>query len=158
MNLEFRKATREESKLMANWKFEGEYSFYGNDKTQAKKELIENMFEDEFAFVIYNENNELIGNCCFDRDEDDNGKEVLLFGIQMKPELTGKGLGKEVVEKALEFGKSKFKYNEINLLVAKFNKRAIKVYEKIGFKKIDEFIMNANGEQKEFIEMNKKWK
>ena len=101
---------------------------------------------------MYNEENELIGKCGFDYDKED---EIFSLGVQMKPSLIGKGFGTEVVEAILKFGKETYKFNEIDLLVAKFNKRAMKVYEKLGFKITDEFTWYVNEEEKEFIAMKK---
>jgi len=154
MNIDFRKPTESDAKDIATWKYEGIYSFYDNDKTEAKRQWASNIHKEENAFVMYNEKNELIGNCSFDYDEEDN---KFMFGVQMRPNLTGKGMGTEVVVTILNFGKEKYKFNEINLLVAKFNKRAITIYEKLGFKTIDEFIWHVNNEEKEFIEMSKTW-
>jgi len=154
MNIDFRKPTENDAKDIAAWKYEGEYCFYNNDKTEAKKQWASNIHKEENTFAMYNENNELIGNCCFDYDEED---KLYTFGVQMRPSLTGKGMGKEVVSAILNFGRETYKFNEIDLLVAKFNRRAITLYEKLGFKTIDEFIWNVNGEEKEFIAMRKSW-
>jgi ribosomal-protein-alanine N-acetyltransferase len=62
-----------------------------------------------------------------------------------------------VVEAILNFGIETYKFNEIDLLVAKFNRRAIKVYEKLDFNIIEEFIWHVNDEEKEFVAMRKKW-
>ncbi len=152
MRLEFRRPTEADSREIATWKFEGEYSFYDNDKTESKKEWAMNLHKQENAYAIYNEGNELMGNCCFEFDE-----EGTLFGIQMKPSLTGKGMGAEVVTAFLEFGREKHEFNQVSLLVATFNKRAIKVYERLGFKVREEFMWYVNGEEKEFYEMRKVW-
>lgn len=103
---------------------------------------------------MYNEKNELIGNCSFNYDYDD---KLFMFGVQMSPSLTGKGLGTKVVETILNFGKEIYKFNELDLLVAKFNRRAITIYERLGFKTMDEFIWSVNDEEKEFIAMRKTW-
>lgn len=153
MVLEFKKPTEHDAKEISTWKYDGIYSFYDNDKTEAKQEWALNIFNEENTFIIYDKN-ELIANCCFDYDEDE---DKILFGIQMKPSLTGKGMGTEIVNKALNWGKEKYEFNNIFLLVAKFNSRAIKVYEKLGFNQTDEFVWNVNGEVKEFIEMKKEY-
>ncbi|MEG1255582.1 GNAT family N-acetyltransferase [Clostridium sp.] len=154
MNIQIKRATEIDSKNIATWKYDGIYSFYDNNRTEGKKEWASNIYKDENVFGIYNEKNELIGNCCFDRDEDDN---QFYFGIQMRPDLTGKGLGKEVLEVVLEFGRKKYNLEKIKLLVAKFNERAIKVYERLGFKVREEFVWNVNGGEYEFVEMEMSW-
>ena len=47
----------------------------------------------------------------------------------------GKGIGTEVILKALQIGFENFKLNKITLGVYDFNKSAIRCYEKAGFKK-----------------------
>jgi len=154
MNIEFRKPTENDAKDISTWKYEGIYSFYNNDKTEAKRKWASNIHNEENTFVMYNEKNELIGNCSFNYDCDD---KVFMFGVQMRPSLTGKGLGTKVVETILNFGKETYKFNELDLLVAKFNRRAITIYERLGFKTKDEFIWHVNDEEKEFIAMRKTW-
>ena len=154
MNIEFRKPTENDAKDMVTWKYEGIYSFYNNDKTEAKKEWISNIYKDENAFSMYNEENELIGNCSFDYDDESN---EYLFGVQMRPCLTGKGMGAEVVTNILNFGKEKYNLNEITLLVANFNKRAMRLYEKLGFKVTEEFPAHVNNEDIIFVVMKKAW-
>lgn len=150
MNIEFRKPTERDAKEIVTWKYEGIYSFYNNDKTEAKQAWASNIHTEENAHVLYNEKNELIGNCSFEYDED-----KIIFGVQMRPNLTGKGMGTEIIKTILDFGRSEYKFNEIELYVAKFNKRAIRIYEKLGFEIIDEFTCIANDEEKEFISMKK---
>ncbi|MBS4539352.1 GNAT family N-acetyltransferase [Clostridium sp. D2Q-11] len=150
MNLEFRKPTEQDGSDIATWKYEGEYSFYDNDKTETKNEWARNIHNEENAYVIYNENNELIGNCSFDLEDGE-----YMFGVQMRPDLTGKGKGTEIVKTILDFGKKTYDFNTLVLLVAKFNQRAIRIYEKLDFEIIEEFVWNVNDEQKEFIAMRK---
>jgi len=154
MNIEFRKPTESDAKDISSWKYEGIYSFYNNDKTEAKQEWARNIHKDENAFAMYNEKNELIGNCSFTYDDDD--KEYL-FGVQMRPCLTGKGMGTEVVANILNFGREKYNLDKITLLVANFNKRAIRLYEKLGFKTIEEFPAHVNNEDIIFVVMKKVW-
>jgi len=150
MNLEFRKPTLKDGRDIATWKYEGDYSFYDNDKTKVKNEWAKNIHKEENAYVIFNENNELIGNCSFDLEDGE-----YMFGVQMRPDLTGKGKGTEIVKTILDFGKKTYDFNTLVLLVAKFNQRAIRIYEKLDFDIIEEFVWNVNNEEKEFIAMRK---
>ena len=148
----FERASKKDVQEMLNWKFNGIYSFYNNDKTPEKSEWISNLDRDESAFVIRNNRGELVANCCFTYDNDE---KTYLFGIQLKPELTGKGLGRSIVEQSLKFGKSMFQFESIDLLVADFNKRAIKLYTNLEFTIIEEFDANSNGENVHFLVMRK---
>ncbi|MDT8716838.1 GNAT family N-acetyltransferase [Clostridium sp. 19966] len=128
MNIEFRKPIESDSNDIATWKYEGIYSFYDNDKTETKKQWARNMHNEQNTFTIYNEKGELIGNCSFNYDEEEN---QFMLGVQMRPELTGKGMGTEIVEAIIAFGRKEYKFNKIALFVAKFNRRAITIYERL---------------------------
>ncbi|WP_346895059.1 GNAT family protein [Clostridium sp. UBA7503] len=71
----------------------------------------------------------------------------------MRPELTGKGFGVEFAKSIIDYGREKYKFNYIDLIVAKFNNRAIKVYEKLGFKVIEEFVNTIRGNDYDFLAM-----
>jgi [ribosomal protein S18]-alanine N-acetyltransferase len=66
-------------------------------------------------------------------------EEFIDIGIGMKPELTGHGYGITFFSFILEHIKDHFKDIPIRLTVAKFNQRAIHLYEKFGFIKKMEF-------------------
>ena len=89
------------------------------------------------AFSVVNEDNELVGNCEF-FDVGDEGEEIIAVSVQMKPTLTGNGHGINFVNAIIEQGRGLFKFNHLELIVVDFNIRAIKVYEKVGFRKIGE--------------------
>lgn len=154
MNIEFRKPIEKDSRDISTWKYEGIYSFYDNDKTEMKQQWASNIHKEDDIFAMYNENNELIGNCSFDYDEED---KKYMVGVQMRPSLTGKGMGTEVISSIIEFGKKTYSFDELYLLVAKFNERAIKIYKRLGFEVTEEFTWFVNGEEKEFYEMKKAW-
>ena len=48
----------------------------------------------------------------------------------------GKGYGKEAIKLLLEYGFNNLNLNNIMLKVYSFNKRAVKLYESLGFQKI----------------------
>lgn len=152
MDIYFKNPTELDAKDIVTWKYDGIYSFYDNDKTEAKKEWASNIYKEENVFTIYDDKNQLIGNCSFDYDDENN---EYLFGVQMRPCLTGKGMGEEIVTKILNFGKQKYNLNEVTLLVANFNKRAMRLYEKLGFKFIEEFPAHVNEQDIIFVVMKK---
>ncbi|WP_346929064.1 GNAT family N-acetyltransferase [Clostridium sp.] len=148
MKLEFRVPTKSDVDDILTWKYDGIYSFYDNDIQKEKMEWIESFVDSDDNFSIYNDNNKLVGNCSFYYIE-----EFFCVGLQMRPELTGKGFGIEFAKSIIDFGREKYKLNYIDLTVAKFNDRAIKVYEKLGFKVIDEFVNTIRGNDYDFLAM-----
>ncbi len=75
------------------------------------------------------------------------------IGLGMRPDLTGKGNGKEFLKATISFIKTEFKPEKITLSVATFNKRAIKLYRKVGFKNVDTIMQETNGSTFEFLKM-----
>jgi len=148
MKLEFRVPTKSDVDDILTWKYDGIYSFYDNDIQKEKMEFIESFVDSDDNFSIYNDNNKLVGNCSFYYIE-----EFFCVGLQMRPDLTGKGFGIEFAKSIIDFGREKYKLNYIDLTVAKFNNRAIKVYEKLGFKVIDEFVNTIRGNDYDFLAM-----
>ncbi|MGH4120395.1 GNAT family N-acetyltransferase [Clostridium sp.] len=80
---------------------------------------------------------------------------IMNIGLGLKPALTGRRIGAEFVISGINFGVGKFNYNQncIMLAVASFNKRAIKVNEKLGFQYIEKYMQKTNGGEFEFIKI-----
>ena len=74
------------------------------------------------------------------------------MGLGMNPNLVGKGNGYEFCSYIMKFIEENFKGTPIRLTVAKFNQRAIHLYEKLGFILENEFSTDVA----EFITMVKK--
>ena len=70
--------------------------------------------------------------------------EVITIGLGMRPDLTGKGSGKNFFIFILESIKNTFPEKKMRLTVAEFNARAIKVYESTGFKYLTSFTAESS--------------
>lgn len=154
MNFEFRIRTESDTQEFLTWSFEGEYSFYDNAIQQEKIDSIINLTGSDKAFSVYNEDNELVGNCEF-YDVGDDGEILYAVGVQMKPILTGKGYGEAFCKAIIEYGRKVIGFNRLGIAVADFNKRAKRVYEKLGFELIEEDVWNIRGNDYKFIIMEK---
>lgn len=151
MKYDFTRVSNEDVQDILNWKYEGAYSLYDNDIVKGKIDWVKGLPEDDKAFSGYNDKNELIGHCQVYINE------KVTFSVQMRPSLTGKGMGSEFVQAFLDFAKEKYNLKSIRLLVAKFNERAFKVYKNVGFEKIDEVIGKSVRGDMEFIVMEKEF-
>ena len=149
MNYEFRKVTNEDVEDFLTWKYEGVYSFFDNDFSQGKISYVKSFPNDDNVFSVYNDRNELVGNCAIYL------KEKVTFSVQMRPSLTSQGLGKEFMNAFLDFAKEKYKLKTIGLSVLKFNARAFRLYKSLDFKVVNEFLGKTVCGEKEFIAMEK---
>ncbi|MCM1989190.1 GNAT family N-acetyltransferase [Oceanirhabdus seepicola] len=152
MNYDFRKVNIKDVEDILTWKYEGIYSLYDNDRTQGKINWIKSLPEDENAFSVCNDKNELVAHF------EIYIKEKINFAVQMRPSLTGKGMGRELIQSFLDFAKIKYNLESIELFVVKFNERAIKAYENVGFEKVKEYsakLSISDTEETEFVVMEK---
>ena len=96
--------------------------------------LINNMDKKEQQFaIVLKETDKLIGNCgfCDINHLHQKGEVGLFIGEE---ENRSKGYGTEALSLLVEYGFNYLNLKNIMLKVFSFNKRAIKSYEKIGFK------------------------
>jgi RimJ/RimL family protein N-acetyltransferase len=97
---------------LATWRYETPYDFYNGDQDPVKNP--------ERFFIARDDAGEVVGFYYFEPKDD-----ALEYGLGLRPELTGRGL---------EFGRKRYMPPHVRLFVAAFNARAIKVYERAGFR------------------------
>ncbi|MDX8342566.1 GNAT family protein [Rossellomorea sp. YZS02] len=156
MQLTIRRRTEEDINEFLTWTYDGIYSFYDNNSQIEKIEGLKQSVHLERAFSVVDENGSLIGNCEF-YDVEEDGKDILVLGVQMKPSLTGKGHGSAFEKAIIEQGRERLKFTHLELAVADFNERAIRTYEKEGFRVRDEFMNEIRGQEYRFVIMAKDW-
>lgn len=107
-------------------------------KTQGDVEemLLEykNSNENYIFSIRENETDQIIGLCGFENILWNNQNAVLYIGIG-EENSRGKGYGKEAIKLLIQFGFEELNFHRIQLNVLEYNKKAINLYEKIGFKK-----------------------
>lgn len=120
MTLAVEQATPSELGEIAAWRYEAPYDFYDGDQ--------EPIVSPERFFVVRDDHGELVGFLYFE-----SRGNVLEYGLGLRPDLTGRGLGLEFVHAGLEFARERFRPERVTLAVAAFNQRARVVYERAGF-------------------------
>src|SRR5436190_24363547 len=109
-------ATENDLAEIETWRYEPPYDFYDGD--------VDPLTNPERFFAARDDDGELVGFYYFEEKGD-----VLEYGLGLRPDLTGKGQGREFVCAGLEFGCERFTPWQIVRYVAAFNARAIRVYE-----------------------------
>lgn len=150
MNYLFLPMTQEHAEMIAyQWKYKDEYSFYDISADQEDlQEFLDEKQRINSFFVVYR-NNEIIGYFVFDTKE----IGIVNISLGMKPELTGKGEGIRFLQSGMKYAQTKYSPVKFTLSVAAFNTRAIKVYERAGFEKVNTYIQETNGGEYEFFKM-----
>ncbi len=151
MRFTFRQMNEQDARVIAEWHYEGPYTFYDWDQdADDLAELLNPRSWEGTYYAVFDGQGELAGFFTFMKDG-----ETIEIGLGLRPDLTGKGkgVGLEFVEAGLEFAKSKYAVSAFRLRVATFNQRAIRVYEQTGFRPVRVFMQETNGGKYEFLEM-----
>ena len=80
---------------------------------------------------------------------------VVEVGLGLSPEDTGRGLGLAFVEAGLAYAREIYRPHAFSLYVAAFNARAIKVYERAGFRETGRETRHLLGRAWEFLIMER---
>ena len=143
MQLHIKKMTVKKARHILAWKYEEPYDFYNNEGTD---EALEEMFDGSY-YALLNEQNDVVGFFCIG----ENARvpighqfgvyvdDFVDLGLGMHPNLIGKGNGTAFCTYIIQYIENHYGGKPIRLTVAKFNKRAIHLYEKLGFVKAAEF-------------------
>jgi len=152
VELSSREMTKDDAIEVLNWRYPPPYEMYNQEESEAGlAELLDGSYQ-----VVLDQDGCIIGFYCTGfaaqvpkgHEFGVYEKDYVDIGLGMKPELTGRGFGREFFDFVLkEIGAGSFR-----LTVAEFNERAIRLYEKFEFVRSDEFY---NGDIK-FIVMLRK--
>ena len=97
----------------------------------------------ESGFYALTDGDELIGFRSFGADGRVPGgaydDSALDTGGGLRPDLTGKGLGRAAIGTGLEFGRREFAPAAFRVTVASFNERALRVIRSLGFRPASSF-------------------
>ncbi len=134
--------TAEDFAQWATWRYEPPYAFYDSEAEPVKNP--------ERYFAARDDDGALAGFYYFEQKGD-----VLEYGLGLRPDLTGRGLGLDFFRAGLEFGRERYRPSLVRLYVAAFNQRAIKVYERAGFRETGRHVRTfARWGNVDFVEMD----
>jgi ribosomal-protein-alanine N-acetyltransferase len=165
--------------MINTWKYEGEYSIYDYSNEEEAEALLQKELWGKGKFAVLDEKKSLVGELtieCFEEvPENSDGDgfvdiETIInssdkvyemwIGFGLRPDLTGKGLGKEFVLACVNFAVKHLNYKGeyVRLGVAEFNERARKAYEKAGFEVFNVYNGEISGKKLKVLWMKKEVK
>ena len=119
------KRSDEDAQEIARWRYTPPYDFdHSVSDPDDLAELRDARRRGNDYFSGFDEKGTLVGFFQFKR----NGKAVEV-GLRLRPDLTGKGLGRGFLLAGLDYARWSFSPDNFRLAVATFNERAIKVYK-----------------------------
>jgi len=163
MQYRFAPMTLEQARDVVTWRYDPPYDLYnidgGDDSEDVPRELLD---RDNPYYAATDEHGNLAGFFCFKsaartlagllagayRDPD-----ALDIGLGLRPALAGRGRGLDFMNAGLAFAQETFAPASFRLSVATFNRRAIAVYERAGFRPAAAFTHTSGRGVYEFMTM-----
>ncbi len=133
----FRRLEREETEAILRWTYESPYDLYNHRPADRDMLLREFLEAENFYFALLDEQDDLVAYCCYGTSARVNGGdysvEALDLGLTVRPDLTGRGLGSSFAKAVIEHGIRTFSPEMLRVTIARFNKRAVRVWERNDF-------------------------
>ncbi|MTI65358.1 MAG: GNAT family N-acetyltransferase [Firmicutes bacterium] len=137
MELKLGELSKENVKEICTWNYSAPYDVYNWpdwDEMDKSEPSLDNKKRKKMFYSILDDK-DFIGFV-----ELNYPKEGLTrIGLGLRPDYCSKGIGKEVVDLIINKLKSKHPENKIDLEVLTWNKRALKVYKRTGFKIVETY-------------------
>ena len=163
MQYKFSRTTRVEASAITAWRYEGPYAIY-NTTPDDPASLAEMLDRRSPYYTVRDAEGQIIGFFDF-------GTSALVWdygtpgiyidgrtvpiGLGMRPDQTGKGQGLSFVKAGLEFARQRFRPERFCLYVFTWNTRAIRVYERAGFRGGRVLVRDNEQGSFEFLEMQR---
>jgi ribosomal-protein-alanine N-acetyltransferase len=131
------------------WRYDGPYKQYNTDPDEMEATVRVLLDPQNAYYRIEDEGGKLAAYCCFGPDARVPGGnysgQALDLGLGVRPDLTGQGRGLAYVEAVLDFARRTFGPTEFRVVVAAWNKRALRVWQKAGFVPAQTFARSRDG-------------
>lgn len=145
----FRPLDEQDAQTISHWHYDGPYAFYDADQDpEDLAELLDPASWGRIYWSVLDEQQQLVGLFGFEEAGD-----TVELGFGLRPDLTGQGLGLSFLEAGIDFARERFAPRLLRLSVATFNVRAIRVYEKAGFRPVRLYMRRTNGGLYEYLDM-----
>ena len=112
---------------LASWRYPPPFDFYNGD--------VDPVLNPKRYLGAFDQQGELVGFYYFEPKPPD-----LDYGLGLRPDLVGQGLGLEFFLAGLAFARERYQPRRVYLHVAEFNERACKVYERAGFEVVSRHV------------------
>jgi len=100
---------------------------------------LQDLRKDRGVFLLVEVHGQLVGNSVIRPLERDSSKHIGTFGIMLKEEFTGIGIGTRLARKTLSLAKKETRFKLIQSNFVSKNKRSYRLHKKLGFKRYGKF-------------------
>ncbi len=168
MKFTFSLMSEADAQDVSMWRYEAPYDVYNTtmlrDDSKEEPDITELLDRDSPYYTVRDEQGELVGYFCYGTAGQPWGvsepalyveDRVIVIGLALRPDLTGKGVGLSFVNAGLAFAREQFAPTMFRLYVMTFNQRAIRVYERAGFHNVGKITVHNMHGPMEFVEMER---
>lgn len=133
----------------AAWRYEPPYDIYNFILNDEELQGLTNFYVNPAtrAYAIDDEHGHLAAFCSFGKDGQvpggDYSATAVDIGMGMRPDLTGHGVGHQFASAVIDFAKRTFSPPMLRVTIAAFNLRAQRVWTKLGFQSVQEFVAGS---------------
>ena len=135
-----------EAEAIVGWRYDPPYDVYGIGEPDP--DTVRSLLLPENAYYAILQHGGLIGFCCFGHEAQvpggDYREDALDVGIGLRPDLTGQGLGGQILVAVLDVARQTFGAQPFRATIAAWNRRSIRTFEKLGFKQTHTFHTAGN--------------
>ncbi|PZU95240.1 MAG: N-acetyltransferase [Leptolyngbya sp.] len=151
MGLSFCQLEKEHALAIITWHYSSPYDYYNVD-AHTIQEVLHYLIDAKNDFwAILNLQGELEGYCSFGSDGQgpggDYSTEALDIGMGIRPDLVGQGRGQQYAKAVVGHGTNQYRAQQLRVTIAEFNKRAQRIWARLGFKQVEKFTKIGNGEE-----------
>jgi [ribosomal protein S18]-alanine N-acetyltransferase len=134
----FTPMTESAAQAIVTWLYAKPYDIYNVD-LEERESTVRGLLDPVNRYFAAWLLEELAGFACFGPDARVPGGDyidecIVDVGLGLRPDLTGKGIGLPFVNAIVAFATKEDRPQKLRLTVAVFNQRAIRVYERAGFR------------------------
>jgi ribosomal-protein-alanine N-acetyltransferase len=151
MRYRFEPMSDQQADAIAAWRYDPPYDFYDAvADLDDLAELLDPVQREGRYFAVLDDPGGLMGFFMFKHEGD-----TIEVGLGLRPDLTGCGRGLSFLLAGLEFARERYAPARFRLAVAAFNQRAIRVYERAGFRQGESYMHRTSGGDHAFLRMER---
>lgn len=149
MSFRFHHITPQSARVVLSWVYPPPYQVYNEDPSHIERLIDELQRPDYHYYTLAEGCDPLVAYCCFGLDArvggGDYSLDALDIGLMVRPDLNGLGRGAEYAGAVLQFARSHFPQHSWRVTIAEFNQRAQRVWNKLGFERVQVFARTSDG-------------
>lgn len=139
----FSKMTEPDARDILLWRYEEPYDFYNADGGDLENDIQSLIEPTNLYLAVRNHRDDLVAYYCFSAEAQveggDYSENALDIGGGARPDMLGTGFGTMFIRVAMDFGEMFFHPEKFRATIATFNTRALRMCEKVGFVRTQQF-------------------